>query len=129
MASRRGLQGVLAAIGMVAAAAGVRDAVGGSGKVIGGAPAAPANVDSEFRFYAVWYAVLGALVLRAARRPESEAAAATVQACGAGFLAAACTRLLSWRSRGAPHPFLLFLTAVEFAIPVVIVPWQRRLSR
>src|SRR5256885_9670931 len=31
-----------------------------------------ANVDSEMRFFASWYAVLGVLVLCAARRPESE---------------------------------------------------------
>jgi Domain of unknown function (DUF4345) len=128
MASRRGLQGLLSAIGVVALAAGVRDAVGGTGGVVGEAgKVAPANVDSEFRFYAVWYAVLGALVLRAARRPESEGVA--VQACGAGFLAAGCTRLLSWRKAGRPHGFIGFLTVLEFLIPVVIVPWQRRLSR
>lgn len=119
---------MLAAIGVVATAAGVRDAVGGSGGVVGaGGQAAPADVDSEFRFYAVWYAVLGVLVLRAARRPESEGV--VVQACGAGFLAAACTRLLSWQATGRPHGFLRFLTVVEFVIPAVIVPWQRRLSR
>ena len=128
MATRRGLQAVLSAIGVVAVAAGVRDAVGGSGGVVGEAgQVAPANVDSEFRFYAVWYAVLGVLVLRAARRPEREGV--VVQACGAGFLAAACTRLVSWRRVGRPHGFIRFLTVLEFVIPVVIVPWQRRLSR
>jgi hypothetical protein len=98
----------------------------GAGGVLEGGPVS-ANVDSEVRFFASWYAVLGVLVLKAARRPESEAA--VVRACGAGFLLAAVGRVLSMRSAGRPHWLFRVLTGVELAVPVVIVPWQRRVAR
>src|SRR5256885_16052843 len=86
-----------------------------------------ANVDSEMRFFASWYAVLGVLVLRAARRPESEAT--IVRACAAGFLLAACGRVLSTRALGPPSPVFKVLMGLEFAVPAVIVPWQVAISR
>ena len=127
MDARRGLQGLLGAIGAVAVAAGLRDALGGSAKVVGANGPVAANVDSELRFYSSWYAVFGVLALRAARRPESEPA--VVQAAAGGFLLAAVSRLLSLRSHGRPHPTLLALTAVEFVIPPVVLAWQRSISR
>jgi hypothetical protein len=123
---RRGLQTVLRLIGAVAAVEGARGVLQGTGQVIGGR-SAPANVDSEFRFYASWYCVLGVLLLQAARRPE--AATVTVRATGTGFLVAACGRVLSMRSRGRPHPSQRLLMAAEFTIPVVIVPWQTSVAR
>ncbi len=48
---------------------------------------------------------------------------------GAGFFVAALARLLSMRRVGRPHPFQQVLMALEFGIPVVIVPWQRRVAR
>ena len=117
---------MLGAIGCVATGAGLFSVVRGTAGVPAGVPAAndvPANVDSEFRFYASWYTVLGILVLRASRRPEAETVA--VRACAGGFLLAAVSRLLSWRAVGRPSPFFRALAAVEFAIPAVLVPWQR----
>ena len=86
-----------------------------------------ANVDSEFRFHASWYALVGMLVLVAARRPEAETR--IIRACGAGFFVAACSRVLSWATVGKPHPWFRFLMAVEFAIPALIVPWQSEVAR
>jgi hypothetical protein len=124
--SRRGLQTVLRLIGAVAAVEGARGVLQGTDQVIqGGRPSA--NVDSEYRFYSSWYCVLGLLLLRGARRPE--VASTTVRATGAGFLMAACGRLLSMRSRGQPHPTQKLLMGVEFAIPAVIVPWQASVAR
>ena len=124
--SRRGLQALLAVIGVVATLAGARGVLKGSAEVLEGGPVS-ANVDSEYRFYASWYHVLGLLVLRAARRPESEAT--IVRACAGGFLVAACGRVMSIRSVGQPHALQKVLTGLEFAIPVVIVPWQTRVAR
>jgi hypothetical protein len=124
--TRRGLQTVLTAIGTVATAAGGDGLVRGGASVLGGGRVS-ANVDSELRFYAAWYAVIGVLVLRAARRPEAETA--VVRACGAGFFVAACSRVLSWASVGKPHLWFRILTGLEFAIPVVIVPWQHAVRR
>src|SRR5215216_5530998 len=99
--SRRGLQVALTAVGAVATTFGALGVLQGGGAVLRGGTVS-ANVDSEMRFFASWYAVLGVLVLRAARRPESEAA--IVRACAAGFLLAACGRVLSTRALGPPSP-------------------------
>jgi Domain of unknown function (DUF4345) len=123
---RRGLQLALATIGTGAATIGARDLLtGGDGVVEGGRVSA--NVDSELRFRAAWYVVFGVLLLRAARSPESETA--IVRACGAGFLLAACGRLLSIRALGQPSTVFKVLMALEFAIPAAIVPWQSAVRR
>jgi hypothetical protein len=98
----------------------------GAAEVTGGGPVS-ARVDSEYRFYAAWYPVMGVLLLRAARAPEREAV--VVRAVGAGFFTAACGRVLSLRSLGPPNTLQKVLMAVEFAIPVVIVPWQAQVAR
>ncbi len=123
--SRRGLQIVLAAIGSVAALAGASGVLRGPAEVAGGGPVS-ANVDSEYRFYASWYAVFGVLLLGAARRPET--GTMVVRACGAGFLASACGRVLSIRSLGPPNKLQKVLMALEFVIPVVVVPWHSALA-
>jgi hypothetical protein len=123
---RTGLQVMLAVVGAIAAFfGGLGVAQGGAGVHRGGKVSA--NVDSELRFFASWYTVLGVLVLRAVRRPEAEAT--VVRACGAGFFLAACGRLLSIRAAGPPSTFFKVLTGIEFAIPAVIVPWQRRVAQ
>jgi hypothetical protein len=85
------------------------------------------NVDSEFRFYASWYAVIGVLLLGAARRPESETV--IVRACGTGFVVAAASRLLSMKATGSPHVLFRILTVIEFVVPAVIIPWQSKVAR
>jgi len=124
--NRRGLQLALAGIGTVATAFGTLGVLQGAGGVLNGGKVS-ANVDSEMRFFSAWYAVLGILVLRAARRPESEGT--IVRACGAGFLLAGAGRLLSMRALGRPSTLFKLLTAVELAIPAVIVPWQATIRR
>ena len=119
---RRGLQVVLTAIGVVATVAGADTMVRGARGVLHGGEVS-SNVDSELRFYATWYVVAGQLLLKAARRPESHPQ--IVGACGVGFFAAACARLLSIRTVGWPHVFFRVLTAIELAI-VGVIPWQRR---
>ncbi len=126
MRRRTGLRLLLASIGAVAATFGTLGVVNGGGGVVNGGSVSP-NVDSEMRFFASWYAVLGILLLRGARHPEAEAT--IVRACGAGFFVAACGRLLSMKKLGRPSTLFTVLTAVEFAIPVVIIPWHEAIRR
>ena len=123
---RRGLVALLTAIGGVAAVEGSRGVLQGARQVVAGGPVS-ANVDSEYRFYAAWYAVVGVLLLGAARRPEHEGR--LVRAGAGGFLLAACGRALSIRAAGPPHRLQRALMAVEFALPAVLVPWQARVAR
>lgn len=125
-ASEQALRVVLAAMGAVATVAGARGMVRGAGEVTEAGPFS-ANIDSECRFYATWYHLTGLVLLRAARRPES--ASGVVRLVGAGLLAAASARVLSARRLGLPHRRQRVLMVVEFAIPVVVVPWQARVAR
>jgi asparagine N-glycosylation enzyme membrane subunit Stt3 len=126
MRRRSGLRLVLATIGTVAATFGTLGVFTGGGGVLNAGSVSP-NVDSEMRFFASWYAVLGYLLLRAVRQPESEAT--IVRACGAGFFLAACGRVLSMKRLGPPSTVFKVLTAIEFAIPAVIVPWHEAVRR
>jgi len=126
MRGRTGLRLVLASIGAVAATFGTLGVVNGGGGVVNGGSVSP-NVDSEMRFFASWYAVLGILLLRSARQPE--AAATIVRACGAGFFLAGCGRLLSTKELGPPSTVFKVLAAIEFAIPAVIIPWHEVIRR
>ena len=120
-AGRSGLVTLLTALGAVATVEGTRGAVQGAGQVVGGGPVS-ANVDSEYRFYSAWYAVLGVLLLGAARRPEHETR--VIRATAGGFLMAALGRLLSSRTAGPPHPLQRALMVVELVLPPVLVGWQ-----
>jgi hypothetical protein len=120
------LRSVLATVGTVAVVAGLDGVLRGASGVHDGGPAS-ANVDSELRFFAAWYAVAGALALKAARDPAEDPLA--VQACAAGFGLAAVGRVLSWRRLGAPNPLFRGLLAAEVALAAGLVPWQRRLAR
>jgi hypothetical protein len=124
--NRRGLQATLAVIGGVATLAGANGVLRGAAEVFGGGPVS-ARVDSEYRFYASWYPVFGVLLLRAARQPENERL--IVRAGAAGFLLAAGGRLLSIRKLGPPNALQKTLLGLEVVLPVVIVPWQERVSR
>jgi hypothetical protein len=48
--------------------------------------------------------------------------------CAVWFVAA-CSRVLSILAVGSPHPLFLALMVVEFAIPLVVVPWHAAVSR
>ena len=124
--SRDLLRGALAAMGVAITGFGLRGVLRGSGEVPDGG-AVSANVDSEYRFYAAWYTVVGPLLAAAARRPEG--AATMVRAVGAGFHLAALGRVLSIRRLGLPHRTQRVLLAIEIALPLVLVPWQARVRQ
>lgn len=84
------------------------------------------DVDTEFRFYAVWYVAAGVLLARSIARVEISGE--TVKIVGAGFFLAGCARLLSWATVGRPYGLALVLMVIELLLPFVIVPWQVRVA-
>jgi hypothetical protein len=116
----------MAAVGAVATVAGARGVLVGATETPG-TTAVAANVDSEYRFYAAWYHVVGLVLLRAARSEEVDRAA--VQLCAGGFGIAAAGRLLSLRKVGRPHPSQLALLVLEIVIAVGLPTWHRRSGR
>ena len=113
-------------LGIVAAAFGAQGVLTGVGGVRNGGKAS-ANVDSELRFFSARYAVGGLAMLRAGRRVESDRA--TIRVICVGWLIAACGRVLSVTKVGKPDRLFRVLTGIEFAIPVVIAPWQAAVAR
>lgn len=107
--------------------------VAGAATVLLGAASVPdegivtPDVDTEMRFYAVWYVVAGVLLLRAVARVEAETW--LIRVVAAGFFAAGCARILSWAVVGKPHASAIVLMVVELVLPVVIVLWQAVVGR
>jgi hypothetical protein len=77
------------------------------------------SLDSELRFYAVWYGVAGFLMHRAASDETFDWALHPVIAIGWG--GAALSRLLSLRRTGAPDRLFLALAGMEAALASVLV--------
>ena len=113
----------MAALGSVATVAGARGVLLGATETPGTTEVGP-TVDSEYRFYAAWYHVVGLFLLRAARSTEVDRSA--VQLCAGGFGVAAAGRLLSIRNVGRPHASQLALLMLEIVIAAGLPTWHRR---
>lgn len=87
----------------------------------------PAVIDSEMRFYAIWYVVAGLILLRCAR--DVEAQTWLVRLVAFAFFAAGCARALSWLVIDAPHWTQIVLMIIELVLPFVVVPWQAAVAR
>jgi hypothetical protein len=83
-----------------------------------------ASLDSEYRFYASWYPIVGLAVLDAARQPSVDRRFMRLIAAGVGLAAAG--RILSLRTVGRPARSQLALLAAEVGVATVILPWHRR---
>lgn len=123
---KRGLQLFLTLVGLVMITAGLLVVLFGASLVPREGVVTP-DVDTEARFFAVWYAASGIGLLRAVPRIEVEQA--TVRLVGTAFFVAGCARLLSWTLVGRPHPQFLVLMVIEILLPVVIIPWQASIAK
>ncbi len=122
-------QATLHAAGTVAVVAGCHQALRGLRGVRGaGGPRADTrgerNLDSELRFYGVWYAFSGAVMRKAATDAETDRALGGVVA--AGWAASALSRLLSTRSVGRPDPLFVELGVLEALVAAVLLGPSRR---
>lgn len=124
--SRTGLQVFLVVLGLVAFTAGAATVVLGVDSIVG-AEAVSGTVDSEMRFYAVWYAAAGAVLLWSV--PRAEIVGGVIRAIALLFFVGGCSRALSWAMNGQPHTVAQVLMVVELALPLVIVPWHTSVVR
>lgn len=95
--------------------------------VVRDAPAMHPNVESEHRFLAVWWTALGPALWSLV--PEVERRERAVRAFAATLFAGGLVRVATARRVGAPHPLYRALTAVELALPPVVVAWQESVRR
>lgn len=119
--ARKALQVFLSLLGAVALIAGVATVLRGTNAIVG-AEDVSGTVDSEMRFFAVWYAAAGVVLLRAVPRVESERV--TIKAVALLFFVAGCARGLSWLAVGRPHMTAVVLMSIELALPFLILPLQ-----
>jgi hypothetical protein len=125
-AGRRALQFLLRLMGVVMVVVGLATVVAGAASVPNEGIVTP-DIDTEMRFYAVWYAVSGALLLRAVPNLESETW--TVRLVAGGFFLAGCARVLSWIVVGRPHVSAIVLMTLELVLPLMIIPWHAAVRR
>lgn len=120
--SRRALQVTLVGLGALATSTGIAALARGTA-IIRDAPPPDPNVESEHRFMAAWWTALGPVLWSLV--PDVERRGRAVDAIAATTFAGGVARLVAMKQVGKPDPLYRFLTAVELALPPVLVAWQR----
>jgi hypothetical protein len=116
----------LAAIGAVAVVAGARGVLLGASEVQRPGTVTP-DVDSEYRFYAAWYPIVGMALLQASRGRSLDGS--VLSGASAGLFLAAAGRTLSLKRYGQPHWTQLTLLGAELVAPTALLWWSRRAPR
>ena len=116
---------VLRALALIPVAAGLASVIFGSEIVRDGGASNP-NVESELRYYAVFYVGFGlylwSLAPEIARRGRELRWAAAVLFCGG------LARVVGVLVDGWPEADYVVLMGVELVLPPVLVLWQRRIA-
>jgi hypothetical protein len=126
LSGERGLRILLTAMGSIMLVVGTTSVLLGASSVLS-AGDFTAAIDSEMRFYAVWYAVAGAVLPRASRNVGNETW--SIRLIAGAFFAAGCGRIVSWIVVGRPHTTQLILMVIELILPFVVIPWQAAVAR
>lgn len=114
-------RGILQAILLIGGAAAVGIAlmlVIGGGAFIVDAPALNASMDSEIRFYATMFGFYGAALLWCVKDVGKKSG--YVRLLAFALFAGGVARTISIVAVGLPHPFFIFLLAIELIVPVAI---------
>jgi hypothetical protein len=88
---------------------------------------APPNVESELRFYSVWWIGAGLFLAWLAPRVEERTLELRVF-CALLFLSGV-SRLLAAGATDWPSAGQLILMGIELGLPVVLVTWQARAAK
>ena len=123
--SKQLLQALLTIGGGVAIATGIFTVAAGADGVPGD-NAASASVESELRFFAVFWIAYGVALLRVA--PRVDTATWAVRALVGILFVAGLARGLAWAMSGRPHGLFVALMVIELVAPPLIVVWQSRLA-
>src|SRR4051812_14226727 len=123
---RRGLQTLLLGLGAVATATGTATLTRGT-SIIRAAGPTSANVDSEHRFMAAWWAALGPVLWAVV--PDVENRGRAVRAVAGACFVGGLSRVVSAAQAGRPDRLYEVLTVVELALPPLLVAWQRAVEQ
>ena len=124
--SLRNLRRTLSVVGWVPILAGAATVVLGAESIPDAGPE-NANLESELRFYAVWWIAAGCFVLWLAPRVGERTRELRVF-CALLFLAGT-SRLFAVLDTDWPSTGQLVLMVVEWTLAVVFVTWQARATR
>lgn len=122
---RKLLQGILLLLGLVAVTAGLVTVLTGSAGMPGDSRAT-ANVESELRFYSVFWVAFGVIALHAARYPERHPLA--IRGLALFMFLAGVARGLAWAAEGRPDAPYLVLMGLELLLPPFMVFLQSRIT-
>ncbi len=120
------LQALFAVLGVVGIAAGIFAVLTGPDGQFDGAPANP-SVESEFRFFAAFWAAYGVASLWVAPRIEGEQLA--VRALAAFLFAGGVARGIGWIAEGRPDALYVVLMGLELMIPIAVFLLLSRLRK
>lgn len=113
----------LRVLALVPIGTGLLSVVTGSATLVATGDVAP-SVESELRFYAVWWAAAGLWLWSLAPRVHERPA--ELRAFCALLLAGGGARLLAWAAEGRPPAGTLALLGVELVLPLVLLVWHAR---
>jgi hypothetical protein len=114
------VRALLLVLGLVALVFGLIGVLFGTAGV-SGPDEASVNVDSEFRYFAAWYAGAGGLLLWQSRQPRPSRQLIAV--LDGALLLGVLGRVISRIDVGTPDGWVTALTVVELVLAVVVVPW------
>ena len=120
------LRVVLFLLGIVALAAGLFTTMTGTSGMPGDSSATP-NVESELRFYSVFWSAYGALALLAARRPEHHAS--LVRGLALFLFLGGVARAIAWAASAQPDTRFVVLMGLELGLPLFMLWAQARSAR
>jgi hypothetical protein len=119
------LRRTLSVVAFVPIITGLLTVLLGADSVIGAEEASP-NLESELRFYSVWWIGAGLFLLWLAPQVERRTLELRVF-CGLLFLSGV-SRLLAAAATDWPSTGQQMLMAIELALPVLLVTWQARVA-
>jgi len=118
------LRALVTLIGVTATLTGLFVVLLGSSGQVDGAQAV-ASVESELRFFAVFWIAYGAVALWVAPRVEREVH--IVRALAFFLFLGGVARGIAWIADGRPHPLFVGLLVLELLIPVALLLLQREI--
>ena len=122
----RALSALLVVGGAVPIATGAFAVLTGAGGMPGQNEAS-ASVESELRFFAVFWIAYGAALIWTAPRAARETT--LVRALMAVLFVGGIARAIAWAAEGRPHGLFIVLMAIELVMPPVVVLWQDRVAQ
>ncbi len=123
--SRQLLRVLITLIGITATVTGLFVVLTGSSGQVDGSQAPP-SVESELRFFAVFWIAYGVAALRTAPRADQETVA--VRALALILFGGGIARSIAWIADGRPHALFIVLLCLELLLPALMLVLQGRLG-